>query len=31
MFVEKRAFRDYKTLEELLTIEPSEEEMFRLE
>jgi hypothetical protein len=32
MFIGKRAFRDYETLEQLLDIEaPDEEEMYRLE
>ena len=31
MFVGKRAFRDYKTMDELLDMEPLEEEIFRLE
>ena len=31
MFIGKRAFRDYKTMDELLDIDPSDEEMFRLE
>jgi hypothetical protein len=31
MFTRKGAFRDYKTVDELLDIEPPEEEMFWLE
>jgi hypothetical protein len=31
MFTRKGAFRDYKTVDELLDIERPEEEMFRLE
>jgi hypothetical protein len=31
MFTGKGAFRDYKTVDDLLDIEPPEEEMFRLE
>lgn len=31
MFVGKRAFRDYDTMDNLLAIDPPEEEMFRLE
>ena len=31
MFIGKRAFRDYQTMDELLDIDPPDEEMFRLE
>jgi hypothetical protein len=31
MFIGKRAFRDYKTMDGLLDIDPPDEEMFRLE